>query len=205
MRKFSTSGAKALRRGNHFFAALKRRATQVHNCVSHKLNRAGTAGLLICAVAALCSAQSQMLAPTAPPAPAPKADAIYIDGNIYTGVQAAAQFSSVLREEAIAVRGDRIQAVGKNFDIQKLKGPQTQVVDLGGHFVMPGFNDAHLHLADAGLKKMNVDLTGVKSLDEFRERVLAKVEKARPGEWILGGGWDETTWPVKTLPSRWDL
>jgi len=103
MRKFSTSGAKALRRGNHFFAALKRRATQVHNCVSHKLNRAGTAGLLICAVAALCSAQSQMLAPTAPPAPAPKADAIYIHGNIYTGVQAAAQFSSVLREEAIAI------------------------------------------------------------------------------------------------------
>ena len=135
----------------------------------------------------------------------PKADAIYIHANVYTGVPAAAQFSSVVREEAIAVRGDRIQAVGKNADIEKLKGPQTEVIDLGGRFAMPGFNDAHVHLADAGLKKLNVDLTGVKTLDELRERLLAKVQTARAGEWILGGGWDETTWPVKVLPSRWDL
>jgi len=135
----------------------------------------------------------------------PKADAIFIHANIYTGVPANSQFSSVLREEAIAVRGDRIQAVGKNVEIEKLKGPQTQVIDLGGHFVMPGFNDAHMHLADAGLQKLNVDLIGVKTLDEFRNRLLAKVETAKPGEWILGGGWDETLWPVKTLPNRWDL
>ncbi len=135
----------------------------------------------------------------------PKADTIYVHANVYTGAPANAQFSSILRQEAIAVRGDRIQAVGKNVDIQKLKGPQTRVIDLGGHFVMPGFNDAHLHLSDAGLQKLSVDLTGVKTLNEFRERVRAKVEKAKPGEWIVGGGWDETTWPVKTLPSRWDL
>jgi predicted amidohydrolase YtcJ len=128
-----------------------------------------------------------------------------LHANVYTGVPSNAQFSSVLREEAIAVRGDRIQAVGKNLDIQKLKGPQTQVIDLGGHFVMPGFNDAHMHLADAGLQKLNVDLVGVKTLDEFRERVRARVGKAAPGEWILGGGWDETMWPVKAMPSRWDL
>jgi predicted amidohydrolase YtcJ len=137
--------------------------------------------------------------------PGPKADVIFVHANVYTGVPSNTQFSSILREEAIAVRGDRIQAVGKNVDIQKLKGPETQVIDLGGHFVMPGFDDAHLHLADAGMQRLNVDLTGVKTLDEFRERVLAKVEKAKPGEWILGGGWDETMWPVKTLPSRWDL
>ncbi len=141
----------------------------------------------------------------APAASGPKADAIYIHANVYTGVPSNMQFSSILREEAIAVRGDRIQAVGKNVDIQKLKGPETQVIDLGGHFIMPGFNDAHLHLADAGLQKLNVDLIGVKTLDEFRQRVLAKVETAQPGEWILGGGWDETLWMVKALPSRWDL
>jgi predicted amidohydrolase YtcJ len=135
----------------------------------------------------------------------PKADVIFVHANVYTGVPATTQFSSVLREEAIAVRGDRIQAVGKNVDIEKLKGPQTQVVDLGGHFVMPGFNDAHLHMADAGFQKLEVDLTGVKTLEEFRARVLAKVEKAKPGDWILGGGWDETMWPVRTLPGRWDL
>jgi predicted amidohydrolase YtcJ len=135
----------------------------------------------------------------------PKADVIFIHANVYTGVAATTQFGSTLREEAIAVRGDRIQAVGKNIEIEKLKGPQTQVVDLAGHFVMPGFNDAHLHLADAGLQKLNVDLTGVKTLEEFRQRLLAKVQTAKAGEWILGGGWDETMWPVKTLPSRWDL
>jgi predicted amidohydrolase YtcJ len=135
----------------------------------------------------------------------PKADVIFIHANVYTGLPTTSQFGSTQREEAIAVRGDRIQAVGKNVEIEKLKGQQTQVVDLGGHFVMPGFNDAHLHLADAGLQKLNVDLTGVKTLEEFRNRVLAKVETAKPGDWILGGGWDETMFPVKTLPSRWDL
>ncbi len=148
---------------------------------------------------------AQIGAPASASTPSVKADIIFIHANVYTGVLANSQFSSILREEAIAVRGDRIQAVGKNFEIEKLKGPQTQVVDLGGHFVMPGFNDAHLHLADAGLQKLNVDLEGVKTLDEFRNRVLAKVETAKPGEWILGRGWDETTWPVKALPSRWDL
>ena len=135
----------------------------------------------------------------------PKADVIFVHANVYTGVPANTAFSSILREDSIAVRGDRIQAVGKRADIEKLKGPQTQLIDLDGHFVMPGFNDAHMHLADAGLQKLTVDLTGVKSLDEMRERVLAKVEKSKPGEWILGGGWDETIWPVQTLPSRWDL
>jgi predicted amidohydrolase YtcJ len=70
---------------------------------------------------------------------------------------------------------------------------------------MAGFNDAHLHLSGAGLQKLNVDLVGVKSLEEMRERVRARVENAVPGEWILGGGWDETMWPVKVTPTRWDL
>ena len=135
----------------------------------------------------------------------PKADVIFVHANVYTGVPDETPFSSVLRAEAIAVKGDRILAVGKTFDLQKLKGDQTQVIDLDGHFVMPGFNDAHLHLADAGLQKLGVDVQGVKSLDEFRERVRAKVETAKAGDWILGGGWDETLWPVKTLPTRWDL
>jgi hypothetical protein len=125
--------------------------------------------------------------------------------NVYTGVPANTPFSSILREEAIAVRGDRIQAVGKIVDIDKLKGSQTQVVDLGGHFVMPGFNDAHLHLDDAGMTKLSVDLTGVKSLDDLRAQVAKKVDESKAGDWILGSGWDETLWPVKATPTRWDL
>jgi predicted amidohydrolase YtcJ len=87
----------------------------------------------------------------------------------------------------------------------KTKGPETRIVDLGGHFVMPGFNDAHLHLAEAGREKLSVNLVGVKTLDEFRDRIRAKVETAAPGEWIIGAGWDETLWPVKVPPTRWDL
>ena len=76
----------------------------------------------------------------------PEGRCYLLHANIYTGMPANIAFGSILRQEAIAVRGDRIQAVGKNLDIMKLKGPETEVVDLGGHFVMPGFNDAHLHL-----------------------------------------------------------
>lgn len=151
---------------------------------------------------------TQTSAPSAAPsaeAAKPKADAIFIHANVYTGVPANSAFSSIQREEAIAVRGDRILAVGKVVDIEKMKGPDTKVFDLGGHFVMPGFNDAHLHLADGGVTKLSVDLTGVKSLDELRERVLKKVETAKPGAWILGSGWDETLWQVKVTPTRWDL
>jgi predicted amidohydrolase YtcJ len=136
----------------------------------------------------------------------PKADVIFTHGNIYTGaVDATASFGAGKRAEALAVRGDRILAVGARDEIMKLKGPQTQIIDLQGHFVMPGFNDAHMHLASAGLEKMNVDLVGAKTLDEFRDRLRARCETVGPGEWVVGEGWDETLWPVKTLPSRWDL
>ncbi|MGB0103012.1 MAG: amidohydrolase [Candidatus Sulfotelmatobacter sp.] len=165
-------------------------------------------------IATLCIAQAPP--PVAAPNPKangesektdvkPRADAIYFHANIYTGVPSNSPFGSTLREEAIAVRGDRIQAVGRNVDIMKLKGPDTEVVDLGGRFVMPGFNDAHVHLAAAGLQKLTIDLTGVKTLEELRERVKARVEKAKADEWIVGGGWDETLWPIPTLPSRWDI
>ena len=140
------------------------------------------------------------------PSGKPKADVIFTHGNIYTGVvDMAASLGAGKRSEALAVGGDRILAVGARDEVMKFKGPDTKIVDLDAHFVMPGFNDAHMHMASAGLQKMNVDLVGVKTLDEFRERILAKVEKAAPGEWIVGGGWDETLWPVKVLPTRWDV
>jgi len=136
----------------------------------------------------------------------PKADLIFTRGNIFTGVvDAAASLGSGKRAEALAVLGDRILAVGARDEIMKLKGPETKIVDLDGHFVMPGFNDAHMHLASAGLEKMNVNMVGAKTLDEFRDRLRAKVEAAGPAEWVVGEGWDETLWPVKVPPTRWDL
>jgi predicted amidohydrolase YtcJ len=157
--------------------------------------------VLVCILGAMSLGQTS--APAADTKP--KADIIFVHANIYTGVPANTPFASIERQEAIAVKGDRILAVGKALDMDKFKGPQTQIVDLGGHFTMPGFNDAHLHLDDAGQTKLSVDVTGVKSLDELRSRVANKVQESRAGEWIMGSGWDETLWPVKVTPTRWDL
>jgi len=135
----------------------------------------------------------------------PKADVIFTHGNVYTGIVDPTSMVAGKRAEAIAVHGDRILAVGTRDEVLKTKGADTKIIDLGGRFVMPGFNDAHMHLAHAGQEKLSVNLVGAKTLDEFRERIRAKVEAAHPGEWIVGAGWDETLWPVKALPTRWDL
>ena len=139
------------------------------------------------------------------PKTGPKADVIFVHGNVYTGAADPTAMGAGKRAEAIAVKADRILLVGTREEVLKAKGPDTRVIDLEGHFVMPGFNDAHLHLAGAGREKLSVNLVGCKTLDEFRERLRNKVEKAGSGEWVLGAGWDETRWPVKVLPSRWDL
>src|SRR5207248_1162186 len=97
-----------------------------------------------------------------------------VHGNIYTGVEVPSSFHAIQRVEAMAIRGDRVQALGAENEILKLKGPQTQVINLGGHFVMPGFNDAHVHLASAGFRRLTVDLTGAKSVTEFRDRIPAR-------------------------------
>jgi predicted amidohydrolase YtcJ len=165
--------------------------------------RRGIAPILLLAAASSVLAQSGV---SVSGAPKPKADWIFTHGNIYTGaVDTSASLGGSRRAEALAVVGDRILAVGARDQVMKLQGPETKVVDLNGHFVMPGFNDAHMHLASAGLEKMNVDMVGVKTLDEFRERLRAKCEAAGAGEWVVGAGWDETLWPVKTPPTRWDL
>jgi hypothetical protein len=159
--------------------------------------------MLLCVLSSAASAQN---APVMQTAAQPKADVIFIHGNVYTGaVDESSSLGASKRAEALAIRGDRILAVGNRNEIARLKGPETKIIDLGGHFVMPGFNDAHVHLAIAGLEKLNLNMVGAKDIDEFRERLRAKCKAAAPGEWVVGAGWDETLWPVKVLPSRWDL
>jgi predicted amidohydrolase YtcJ len=143
------------------------------------------------------------------------ADIIFINGDIYTGaisvltktggsVQDAGAIEAG-RAQAIAVAAGKIIAVGSNTEIQKLKGPKTEVVDLGGHFTMPGFNDAHVHLGSGGFEKLNVDLVGAKSLADMKERIAARVKTASPGEWVVGRGWDHTRWAVQQTPTRADI
>src|SRR4051812_33785672 len=137
------------------------------------------------------------------------ADFIFINGDIYTGAvlpyMPGAKAPAKQRVQAIAVKDGKIIAVGTNDEVKKFHAKQTKTVDLGNHFVMPGFNDAHLHLANAGFEKLNVNLIGAKSLDEMKSRIADRVKTAAPGEWIVGRGWDHTMWQTQKLPTRQDV
>jgi hypothetical protein len=119
------------------------------------------------------------------------------------------------RASMIAIRGESIIAVAYNIsdavkseqaaEVQALIGPNTRVIDLGGKFAMPGFNDAHIHLFGAAYAKLQIDFTGVKSIAEFQDRIRARLKDYKPGEWILGRGWDHTLWPEKKFPDRQNL
>ena len=134
----------------------------------------------------------------------PAADAIYYHGNILTGVDLEGAHPQ--RVSAIAVAHGEILAAGDDSSITaKYKGAQTQMVDLGGAFAMPGFNDAHAHLGDGGRIRLSVNLLGVKSLAEMQERIRAAAAKTAPGQWLSGGGWDHTLWASGKLPDRADI
>ncbi|HUF03161.1 MAG TPA: amidohydrolase [Aridibacter sp.] len=92
------------------------------------------------------------------------------------------------RAEAVAVRGEKIIRVGSDEDVLKLRGPMTRIIDLKGAFVLPGFNDNHVHFASAASFFWNINLMDVHSDKAFVERVREYVE-LRPGEPVRGGGW----------------
>jgi predicted amidohydrolase YtcJ len=156
-------------------------------------------------VKALASGVFLALAMSNPSAPAQSpADAIYFHGNILTGVDLDAAHPQ--RVTAIAVAHGEILAAGTDQEIlTRYKGAATHVVDLHGEFVMPGFNDAHTHLGMGGHILLSVDLLGVHSLSEMQARIRAAAEKAAPGQWLSGGGWDHTLWPGAALPTRQDI
>jgi predicted amidohydrolase YtcJ len=132
----------------------------------------------------------------------PPVDAIYYHGNVITGVGLP---DAPQRVAAIAVGGQQIVSAGDDATVLRLKQPGTRLIDLKGAFVMPGFNDAHVHLAAAGQTKLSVDLNGSTSLADMLSRVSAAARQALPGQWLLGGGWDHTLWTNQTLPTRQDL
>ncbi len=135
------------------------------------------------------------------------ADTIYIHGNILTGTHLRQQDASPTpaRVTAIAVANGKILATGSDANILKLKGLQTKIVDLNGAFAMPGFNDAHTHIASAGQQKLTIDLDHIANLVEMQQRIETFAATAKPGSWLQGAGWDHTIWPGKTLPTRQDI
>jgi predicted amidohydrolase YtcJ len=126
-------------------------------------------------LAALASGQAQQ----------PAADLILTNGKIVTVDE---RFSVA---QAVAVRGDRIVAVGGNQDITRLGGPHTRRIDLRGRTVLPGLIDNHMHLLRYGTTwAYEVRWDGVASRRDALELLRAKVQRAKPGEWVYTlGGW----------------
>jgi predicted amidohydrolase YtcJ len=152
---------------------------------------AATALLASLPLSAPLSAQS------APP------DAIYYHGHILTGVgMDHGQFTFV---SSVAIRDGLVTATGTDAELLKSKGPKTQTIDLAGAFAMPGINDAHTHIGEAGHIQLSVNLIGSTSLDDMLARISKAARAAPAGHWLQGGGWDHTLWPAKILPTRQQL
>ena len=111
------------------------------------------------------------------------ADLILLNGRVYT-VNAAQPWA-----EGVAVRGGRIVAVGRNADVRVHAGPQTRTIDLGGAFVVPGFNDAHVHIDSTGSLLVGVNLLDVHEPAAFATRVREAAGRLPKGSWITRGDW----------------
>lgn len=124
---------------------------------------------------------------------------VFINGAVYTANDRQPT------AEAIAVSGDRIIYVGNNAGAKRLVTKNTRVIDLMGRPIFPGFTDAHHHLIGVGFREMTLNLEGTTSLQDFLTKVKARVDQAKPGEWVTGRGWIETFWQPPVFPTRKDL
>jgi predicted amidohydrolase YtcJ len=107
----------------------------------------------------------------------------------------------VPQAEAVAVRGDRIIALGTSAELKKYIGPATQVVDLQGQLVTPGFIESHGHFSGVGEAQLQLNLLDTMSWDEIVSQVAAAVKAAKPGEWIVGRGWHQDKWTKRPDPN----
>ena len=109
--------------------------------------------------------------------------------------------------EAAAVSGNLILKVGANDEIKSFCDNKTTVIDLNGRAVLPGFNDSHLHFLGFGLKMDMVDLRGARSIDEIIQITKKYIDdnNIKPGDWIVGQGWDQNKLKEKRMPIAADL
>ncbi len=123
------------------------------------------------------------------------ADIVFTNGRIWTANQEKPW------AEAVAVRGDRIIAVGTNADLKSLADESEKVVDLGGKLMVPGFIDNHTHFIGGGFQLQSVDLRNATSEEEFA-RLIAERARKYPKRWITGGDWDHDNWEGGNLPTK---
>jgi Predicted metal-dependent hydrolase with the TIM-barrel fold len=123
------------------------------------------------------------------------ADTVILHGKIYT-LNPKQPWA-----EALAIRGDRVVAVGSDSEIARLQSKNTQVIDARGRLVLPGFTDCHIHFMDGAFSLGRVNLEGAKDPADIQQRLRA-YGSAHPGnDWILGRGWNYAMFPT-SLPDK---
>lgn len=120
---------------------------------------------------------------------------ILFNGTLFTAD------SSTQGGTAIALRGDRILALGTDADILRLAGPATQRIDLAGNFAMPGFIEGHGHFHALGRSHVDLNLLQSKSWQEIAEQVAQKAKNTPKGDWIEGRGWHQEKWNADPGPT----
>ena len=125
-------------------------------------------------------------------APEATADLAFVSGAVHTVDR------SRPRAEAVAIAGGRILAVGADAEIREHVGPATEVHDLAGRTMLPGFQDAHVHPPSAGVGMNQCDLTGAHSIEEYSGIISAYAAAHPELPWILGDGWSMDVFPGGT-------
>lgn len=120
----------------------------------------------------------------------PPADLCLVGGRLFDGKVGTA-------DTALAISGARIVAIGSDTEILALAGPDTRIVDAAGGGILPGFVDAHIHAAFAGVERLSCDLTGAASVEETLA-LIARTADTTDAEWITGGGWSHELFPLPT-------
>ena len=132
-----------------------------------------------------------------------KADLVLLNGKVLT----VDEKDTVT--EAVAVKSGRILKIGDTATIRSYVGEETEVIELNGRAVVPGFMDSHCHMIAEGASRiMLVDLSqeaGIKSIGDLQERLRERAEETPKGEWVVGYQEDDSKLKEKRHPTRWEL
>ena len=150
--------------------------------------------LRLFAAAMLLITVSACSQPAEDPAAQAAAPAVTPADLVLRGGKVATVDSALGDQQAIALTGHEITAVGSNEAISAYIGPETEVVELNGRLVMRGWIEGHAHYMSLGRSKQILDLNNVRNWDEIVNKVAVAVDQAQPGEWIFGRGWHQDKW-----------
>jgi predicted amidohydrolase YtcJ len=142
---------------------------------------------LLCLIVAGASTLGQSSSP---------ADTLVVNARIYT-VNPRQPWG-----EALAIRGDKIIAVGGLGEIASLRGPTTHVIDVQQRLVVPGFTDCHIHFLDGSLSLLQINLDEAKTVDEIQRKVKKYADTHPDLAWILGRGWNYGVFHPSVLPDK---